>query len=489
MLALTAGTAGPAAKAQGGAPASPETRSAQRTDPAAPESRPARRIDSAGARASATAPSSFTWGGDVRLRNEYFDNALTLSDAVAGHEQDYFRTRARLWFSGRLTPGVSANLRIAAEPRTWLKDSFAKQHPGTGTEWRYGIVDALNLKFATDVAGNPLTVTIGRQDILFADFANSWLVVEGSPGDGSWTLFFDAVRLSLDLKGAKTKIDLVALDNQARPGDRLPLLGSKSTYSLLEQDEQGLILNASSRMVPGTQLDAYAIYKRDRRVLASGDNADLCTIGGKIAGQLYPNLQYAIEAALQRGTKQDPGVKTPVAANVARRDVAAYGAVGRLSYSLKDRLANQFSLCGELLSGDKPGTAGRDEMFDILWGRYPRFSEGYLFPYVTENGGKIAQLGNLLRVSPGWSCTPAKDTGLSLIYSLLLADEAVPTRVTNPRLYGGGRVRGNLAQLIVKRQFTKTLGGHVWLEFMKLGSFYSSRDTLSFIRFELSSTF
>jgi len=34
-----------------------------------------------------------TWGADLRLRNEYVYNALTLSDGGARHEQDYFRFR------------------------------------------------------------------------------------------------------------------------------------------------------------------------------------------------------------------------------------------------------------------------------------------------------------------------------------------------------------------------------------------------------------
>ena len=41
----------------------------------------------------------FSWGADVRVRNEYFDNAITLNDGVVRHEQDYFRLRERLWAS------------------------------------------------------------------------------------------------------------------------------------------------------------------------------------------------------------------------------------------------------------------------------------------------------------------------------------------------------------------------------------------------------
>jgi len=44
----------------------------------------------------------FSWGGDIRVRNEYFNNALSLgSGPTSGpfgpvHEQDYFRFRGRI---------------------------------------------------------------------------------------------------------------------------------------------------------------------------------------------------------------------------------------------------------------------------------------------------------------------------------------------------------------------------------------------------------
>ena len=56
-----------------------------------------------------------TWGADVRLRNEYVNNALTLSDGGARHEQDYFRFRERIWASAMPVTNVSVNARLAAE--------------------------------------------------------------------------------------------------------------------------------------------------------------------------------------------------------------------------------------------------------------------------------------------------------------------------------------------------------------------------------------
>ena len=47
-----------------------------------------------------------------------------------------------------------------------------------------------------------------------------------------------------------------------------------------------------------------------------------------------------------------------------------------------------------------PDTTGKDEMFDVLWGRWPRWSELYIYSYAAETGGKIAQMNNVMRFGP-----------------------------------------------------------------------------------------
>ena len=49
------------------------------------------------------------WGGDLRIRNEYFNNLLTLNPNSRLHEQDYFRFRARVWTT--IAPWFTARLR------------------------------------------------------------------------------------------------------------------------------------------------------------------------------------------------------------------------------------------------------------------------------------------------------------------------------------------------------------------------------------------
>ena len=77
------------------------TAMAQQTAPPAPANTPAPETDDW--TDSAKHPVDWLkWGADLRLRNEYFNNAITLDQSAAFHEQDYQRYRARIW--GTATP-------------------------------------------------------------------------------------------------------------------------------------------------------------------------------------------------------------------------------------------------------------------------------------------------------------------------------------------------------------------------------------------------
>ena len=423
-----------------------------------------------------------TWGGDLRIRNEYYNNSVTLSDDVIRHEQDVIRFRGRLWATATPFEGLSLNTRFSAEPREWMKPSFVGSYAAqTGMEWRWGIFDVLNAKWTNSF----LTVTAGRQDITFGDFYDWWLVIDGTPGDGSWTFFLDSVRVTLDAKEIKTKFDLVALYQSAGVNDWMPVLNpdammNTGAYSLVEQNEAGAILYASNKSVKNTQIDGYFIYKGDSKEFSAGDNADIYTVGAKVTGTPAEHWQYSLEAAYQFGTKEDR------IGTVAERDISAYGGKFKGSYLFKDKMNNQVSLIGEFLSGDDPDTADQDEMFDILWGRWPRWSELYIYSYIMETGGKIAQLNNVARFGPSWTFNPIKNMSFSAMYNALFAPQDTPTRAVNPALFSGdGNFRGHYVQTVLKHTFNKHVNAHLWAEFVWEGDYYSQRDMLSFLRGEV----
>lgn len=433
-----------------------------------------------------------TLAGDFRARNEYFNNAVTLAP-TALHEQDVVRFRGRLSATAKVAQETTLTARVVAEPRYWVHPAFVGACRGeTNWESRFVMFDAFNAKW-TRLFGQDLTLTLGRQDIQLAEATDCWLVADGTPSDGSWSIFLDAARLSGEVASLKTKFDLVLISQDSRPGAWLPTLGRATSYPVTDQDERGAILYVSNKSIPSTQFDAYAMYKNDRRrtfVIAGvpkapGDRADIGTFGGRVTGSLPSSWTYSVEGAVQVGSKQDR-----IAGVMARRDIRAYGGKGRLTHAFKDALNNQLTFSGEVLSGDDPSTKDTDEMFDVLWGRWPRWSELYIYSYINETGGRIAQLNNLVRLGSTWTFAPVTGATCSLTYQALYAVEPTPTRAVAPALFSrDGRFRGHYVQAFVKHQFNKHVSGHLWFEGMWQGGFYAQREFMSFARAEVMFAF
>lgn len=430
------------------------------------------------------------FGGDLRIRDEYYDNIVSLTGDNPLSEQNVIRFRGRFWATATPLPDVSMNARLAAEPRLWTKPSFTGTYRNTsGMEWRYGLVDNLNLKWA-NAFDQPLTITAGRQDMLFGDYWNWWLVADGTPLDGSWSYFLDSARVTYDAKNLKTKFDAVYINQRARPDDWMPTLDNSSAYALTEQNEQGVILYGANRSIKGLGIDGYFIYKGDDQELANGDDASIFTLGARLIGDWGAHWHYTVEGAYQFGEKMDPMVRTPVNAGNEWRDLDAFGGNASLDYLFRDSLNNQAHLVFEYLSGDDPDSTGSDEMFDVLWGRWPRWSELYIYSYAAETGGKFAQLNNLMRFGGGWTLQPARNTQLGAYYNALFAPEDVPTRATNAGLFSqDGNFRGHYVQAVLNHTFSKHAKGHLWAEFIWQDDFYTASELLTFLRAEILFSF
>ncbi len=431
----------------------------------------------------------FSGGGDVRARNEHTDGLSTLSTTAPGHEQNYFRVRTRLWGAWTPSPASSLNVRVTAEPRYWVRRSSARSFSNRrGLEGRTAVLDVLNFQHRFSAPDLPLAFTVGRQELKLGEAAAPWLVGDATPGDGSTTAYFDAVRATLNFEKLRTTLDLVVIDQQATADRRLPVLGRGDAYPMSEQDEQGVIVYASHRIRKQMQAEAFFIFKKNRRVLATGNDAEISTGGLRLAGDPSPRWQYSFEGALQTGNKQDGSVKIP-AAVPTRRDVRAWGVNSRLTWLARDARDQRVSIVGEFLSGDDPKTTGRDELFDVLWGRYPRFSDVIAAGFTTENAA-LYQMGNLVRIGPEWSLAPTKTSTLVVGWQRLFALEAVPTRATRRAAFSqDGRTRGDYFRATWRQKFSKNVSGLVTGEALNQGDFYAERDVLSFLRVEVAVTF
>ena len=431
----------------------------------------------------------FTWGSDFRIRNEYFDNILTLTQKNVLHEQDYFRFRARLWASISPVNDVSLNTRLATEPREWLRPAGYTCYKGqSGLDMTDGIIDSLNVKWRNPL-GQPASLTVGRQDLFLGD---GWLVGEGTPYDGSWTFFLDSARLTYELKEQHTTIEAIGIIQDAKEDGWLPPIHNQHRF-LTEQNEKGAILSVANSSWKALNPTAYFIYKHDDRAISSdphnptprgGDNADIYTFGARLTGLLADHWKYWVEGAYQFGQKQDGTVQYP-APTTAYRTIDAFGVNNKFGYLFNDPLNNQLSLSYEFLTGDNP-KSGDDEMFDVLWGRWPHWGEIGLYSYAAET--RIGQAANLHRLGPSWSIDPAKALNLTLSYYALFAEQDVATRGVPGLFSGTGSFRGHFVQTVLRYKFSRHVSGHLWSEFQVPGDYYVSQTLMYFLRAELSFT-
>ena len=413
----------------------------------------------------------FKWGADLRLRQEFHENAITLDNQAPDNIWSYQRYRARVWASLKASENISINNRWTWEGRYWWEPA-----PRQGFEESYIIADQLNLQ-AKDLGGSKSTITVGRQDIILND---GWLVLEGTPLDGSRTIFFDAARVQYQVN-PKQSVDVAVLATHSDADDWSPIIMSDDEAKLVEQDEVGAYLDYRWNPSKATQYDAYFIYKHDKDPIFAprlGDQGDIYTFGGRADHSFTENIRGRVEAAYQFGDRQNGF--TP-----STGEMSAFGVTSRATYAFKDQMDNKLHLSFEFLSGDNPST-NQNEAFDPLWGRWPQFSELYVYTVASET--RIAEVTNIYRIGPTWEVLPNQRMNISMSYYALFADER--TYAGSPG-FGDGYFRGQLVQAFFRYKFNRYLAGHLWGEYFIPGDYYSNNrdDNAVFLRAELSLTF
>jgi hypothetical protein len=429
----------------------------------------------------------FSWGGDLQLREVYANNYKTLNKSSATHEDIYERTRARIWTTIKpLTdmPDVEINARFYWQ--WYYFDEYPEvpnvSHQPTSEHLSEGSFDNLNLTMK-NFLNTPSKLIIGRQDIFLGD---GWLVADGTPIDGSVTGFFDAVRYIYDINDIATTADLIYIENHAQQDAFInPIDNTGVPYA--EQDERGAIVYLTNKSFENTEISPYFMYKHAEKYLASGYNGDIYVPGIRFAQKIDKNWRYRVEGAYEFGSKD--GFNSDGTYNNDREDLSAFGFNSQLNYFTNDELNNNYRLSYEFLSGDKPGDK-TNQGFDILWGRWARWSDLYADNVRIEaNGGRPADFTNLHRIGPGWSFNPNKQIEIATDYYLLFADQN-PLR-DDPKFSNAGAFRGQLLTSVLKYNISKNIKGHLQGEVYLPGNYYAegTRDWACFLRYEIVFTF
>ncbi|MFI4910721.1 MAG: alginate export family protein [Sedimentisphaeraceae bacterium JB056] len=426
---------------------------------------------------------TFTPYGDIRLRHTYGDEWF-LNDKVQEGNWNFARYRVRVGEKIELDENMMFDVRLTWEFRSW--DDPTGPGKASHMDGDEAIFDIMNLT-VKNLFDAPITGKFGRQDM----FMNKWLIIDGTPFDGSRTCYFDAAKLTFDFDDSATKVDLVYIDQAAATEDRLRPIGNENGY-VTEQDETAVILYLTNKSIADTTLEGYFIYKNDNPIDDSpadtlskalpptwSKKAEIFTFGGAVSGHIDANWSYRVEGAIQTGDKDENN-------DGNTSSMRAYGSNNSLAYNFNDDKKSQLRLEYEFLSGDNDKTDGEVHGFDPLWGEYPRFSELYAYTYAFESS--IGELTNLHRVGCFYDLSPMENVKLQNGYNLMWADE---TNSVAGRTDGGGNFRGQLFTARLMYQMTKNLSARVDAEYFIPGDFYNDnrQEEATFLRGQIMYSF
>ncbi len=413
------------------------------------------------------------WGGDLRLRGVYTDNVLFLLNEfeVAGFEDTshFFRIRARVW--GKAGPffvdedldkpnGLSLYARVTSEPRYFAQRGVLGMNVPT---WDEVVLDNLYVDWQR-IGGLPVSMRVGRQDMVYG---RGFVILDGTPLDGSRTIYQDAIKATIHLDEMKSVLDLFYINNKGDQNRIHPLNDTDSLVSVYDTSVFGAYL--INKQLEGQELHAYYIYK-DEDTLVGLPNRIVHTVGGLAQGRFGGNWDYYVEAAGQWGRE-------------GKEPRKAFGLSSDLGYTFVDaRWTPRLHAGYEYLSGDDPGTR-TFEGWDPVLARWPHWSELYVYTLAMETG-LPGQYTNLQRFTLGGSIHPSEKTCVDLDYSYVRANEHAPLAGTTP--FGTGYNRGHLLVGKVSHDFSKRVSGHLWAEYFHPEDFYSAdTDEALFLRWQL----
>jgi hypothetical protein len=388
-----------------------------------------------------------------RFRFEAWDNAVNLDD-TADDNFAYTRNRTTLGLDWRAAKNLEVLGKVTNEFRVYLAP---KDRAFNGHELFF---DNLFVKWT--IPGRlPFTVTAGRQDI---NLGEGFVIADGTPGDGSRSYYFNALRVDADI--AKDHKLIFFLHAQKTTDRYLPVINERS-QALAEQPEKALAFYYSGAFGKA-KLDVYAVRK-------TTDGTELWPVAGRtdtfgLRGQVpvVRRLALTAEGALQTGTYGDAGR-------------SALGGIVHLDYDLTGALPLLKTVVfgGIYLSGDRPGTE-KMEGWDPIFSRWPKWNESYIYTLTREN--RPSYWSNLTSLYGSIALDFGSRSDGSLMVQSMGAVEAQPGVFPG----GAGLGRGTLIKGRLNYKISKFLSGRVIWEHFIPGSFYfPGAASYNWLQFEM----
>ncbi|GAB6184320.1 alginate export family protein [Thermodesulfovibrio hydrogeniphilus] len=435
------------------------------------------------------------WGASLRLRQEIWDNVVALgTNPTAQPDRNFFRLRVQIWDKVKFDDTFSVYARLTTEPKYFIGDyklPLDKKSPVDGQRFDQDEIVFDNLYLDIKKPGNlPVSFRIGRQDFLGPDmYGEGFLILDGTPGDGSRTFYFNAIRATLHL-AKEHNIDIVYVSNPERD-IFLPSIhpsyddGRKVAYiehkkRLTGSNERGFWIYGRHKLADFLNVEPYYIYKKEKESDFIKQESYINTFG--LRGVLtIENFKFRAEAAKQYG-KYENGTK--------RRGFGGYAFAG---YEFKKCPVSPLLEVGYVyLSGDDQNTTDKDEGFNPLFSRAPQWNELIIYTLVPETSGKGGPIPgywtNMKIFVTNLVIKPIKDMSLKLSYQHLWADEKTNITTGNYKdmFSNDGKDRGHLYGAVLSYKFTKNLDGFIQYEYFDPKSFYSNKaESAKFFRWQL----
>jgi hypothetical protein len=434
---------------------------------------------------SAYAETTTSYGANFRLRQETWDNLFKFQELdpatqKPNNDDNYWRLKTSLWFKADVDKQYIFYTKLTNEARYFMDTSNTTSRPN-GFNKDEIIFDNLYAS-ANNIAGLPVDVTIGRQDLM--TYGEGFLIMDGTPVDGSRTYYFNAAKGVVKF-GENSSVDLIWIADQAfdralpslhDDNSQLPYGGKRQ---LNTTDEQAAVAYGRIKFSESLNIEPYYIYKREQATaapFAEGATAELKlnTVGARAVYDIGSRWKVRGEFAHQFG-RYDNGDE--------RIGDGGYAYISRKYEDIA--LKPSFELGGAYLSGDNPNTANKVEGWDPLFSRWPWLSELYVLSYGTETG-VVGYWTNLLLYRASFKLVLDPESTLELSYNYLGANEN--SHLASATIFStDGKKRGDLIQAKLTHKFSKAVDGYLLVEDFVPGNYYidTNRDNAMFIRWEL----
>lgn len=432
--------------------------------------------------------SSFDVGADVRFRHEIMKNVPGLpgggraNDKVMIDDKSHMRFRLRAWAEAATKIAESARLRFY----TRFTDEFRwyiKPTTGKNTFPDEVILDNLFLE-GTDFFDGLVDFTIGRQDINRL-YGLDHIFVDGTPGDGSRSVYADMARVSFNIKD-EAKLDFFFLYNQddnhlrwgTERGNHRSMTGLGGGAEL-DMDDWGFGVIWSDRLSENIPYQLFAMQKQAASYRLKGEKHPAFhreLLGAKVVPEITENIALQLEAMGQVGRNDNGNTLT------------GWSTYSGVNY--KGKVANFKSTASiglHIMSGDKNAAEedGGYHAWDPMWARGVNDSE--LFLNGTHYG--TAWWSNMIFLKSTFAVEFARNHAVKLSAGPIFAQR-------EDSLGGGnGNFKGLLSQIRYDVPIMKAengdfeMFGHIVAEHFNPGDYFETERPGWFVRWQVEVKF